>query len=100
MQVAAITGPRQGGLVEVPDPRPQGEFVVVKVRAVPMCTEFKALVRMLHAVGIEVILVEPAAQVAALRPALFTTVTLPSEPGSGDSRHRADDSGTSLRGPA
>lgn len=42
MQVATITGPRQGGVVEVPDPHPHGEFVVVKVHAVPMCTEFKA----------------------------------------------------------
>jgi threonine dehydrogenase-like Zn-dependent dehydrogenase len=41
MQVAAIFGPRQGGLVEVPDPQPKDDIVVVKIHSAPMCTEFK-----------------------------------------------------------
>lgn len=42
MKVAAIFGEKQGGLVDKPDPKPQGDVVVVKVRVVPMCTEYKA----------------------------------------------------------
>jgi L-iditol 2-dehydrogenase len=41
MKVAAITGPRQGGIVERPDPRVQGEFARVRITVAPMCTEFK-----------------------------------------------------------
>ncbi|MBW3625397.1 MAG: zinc-binding dehydrogenase [Armatimonadetes bacterium] len=42
MQVAAVLGERRGGGVEKPDPRPQEEFVVVKVHSAPMCTEYTA----------------------------------------------------------
>jgi len=42
MKVAAITGERQAGLVDVPDPKAAEAFVVVKVLVAPMCTEYKA----------------------------------------------------------
>jgi L-iditol 2-dehydrogenase len=41
---AAILGERQGGVVEVADPQPQGDWVVVKVLSAPLCTEYKAFV--------------------------------------------------------
>ena len=41
MKVAAMFGDGRAGLVDQPDPRPAGSFVLVKVRAVPMCTEYK-----------------------------------------------------------
>jgi L-iditol 2-dehydrogenase len=41
MKVAAMFGDGKGGLVEKPNPIPKEDFVVVKVRAVPMCTEYK-----------------------------------------------------------
>ena len=42
MKVAAITGKRQAELVDVPDPKPAEDFVVVKILVAPMCTEYKA----------------------------------------------------------
>lgn len=42
MQVLSITGERTCALAEKPTPRAVGEFVVVKVLAAPLCTEFKA----------------------------------------------------------
>lgn len=42
MQVVAITGPRQVELVERPDPVASEDFVVVKIHATPICTEYKA----------------------------------------------------------
>jgi L-iditol 2-dehydrogenase len=42
MNVGAVLGPRQGGLVEQSDPQPSGDVVVVKIRAAPMCTEYHA----------------------------------------------------------
>jgi len=42
MKVAAITGPRQAALIDLPDPTPGEDFAVVKVHVVPMCTEYKA----------------------------------------------------------
>ena len=39
---AAITGPRQASRVTRPDPAPFDDWVVVKVRAAPMCTEYKS----------------------------------------------------------
>ena len=42
MKVAAITGERAGGLVDVPDPVVKENFVKVKVTVIPMCTEYKA----------------------------------------------------------
>ena len=42
MKQVRITGPQQVELVDVPDPKAAGEFVVVKNTAVPMCTEYKA----------------------------------------------------------
>jgi len=42
MKKVVITGERKAGLVEVPDPRPVGDWVLVEVRAAPMCTEYKA----------------------------------------------------------
>ncbi len=41
MKKAAILGERQGGVVEAPDPKPVGNWVVVKVHTAPMCTEYK-----------------------------------------------------------
>ena len=42
MKQAAILGERRAGLIELPDPRPKEDWVVVKVHAAPMCTEYKA----------------------------------------------------------
>ena len=42
MLQAAITGIRQAGLVIRPEPQPHEDWVVVKVHAAPMCTEYKA----------------------------------------------------------
>lgn len=44
MKKAVILGERQSALVEVPDPKPVKDWVVVKVHATPMCTEYKAFV--------------------------------------------------------
>lgn len=41
MKKAVVLGERQAGLVEVPDPQPVEDWVVVKVHAAPMCTEYK-----------------------------------------------------------
>ena len=40
MKKAVILGERQAGLIEVPDPRPIKEWVVVKVEASALCTEY------------------------------------------------------------
>jgi len=40
----AVTGKRKAELVEVPDPTPKDDWVVVKIHAAPMCTEYKAFV--------------------------------------------------------
>jgi L-iditol 2-dehydrogenase len=42
VRVAAILKDKTGGLVDKPEPKAKGEFVVVKVEVVPMCTEYKA----------------------------------------------------------
>ena len=42
MKVAAVLGKHQAGLVEVPDPIPKEDWVVVKIHASPMCTEYHA----------------------------------------------------------
>ena len=42
MKVVQTTDDRQVNLVDVPDPQAQGEWVVVKIRSAPMCTEYKA----------------------------------------------------------
>lgn len=44
MQVAAMFGEGRGGVVEKPDPRAAGDVVVVKIHAVPMCTEYKGFI--------------------------------------------------------
>jgi threonine dehydrogenase-like Zn-dependent dehydrogenase len=41
---AVILGERQAACVDVPDPRAKDDWVVVKVHAAPMCTEYKAFV--------------------------------------------------------
>jgi L-iditol 2-dehydrogenase len=41
MKVAAMLGDRKAGLVDRPDPVPGGDLALVKVTAVPMCTEYK-----------------------------------------------------------
>jgi L-iditol 2-dehydrogenase len=41
MKVAAMFGNGQAGLVEKPDPPPKEDIVLVKIHAVPMCTEYK-----------------------------------------------------------
>ncbi len=42
MRKAVITGERQAGVVDAPDPQPVGNWAVVKVHAAPMCTEYKS----------------------------------------------------------
>ncbi len=42
MKAVKIAGERQAELIDLPDPRAAGEFVVVKTRVVPMCTEYRA----------------------------------------------------------
>ena len=42
MKKAVLLGERKAGLVEVPDPEPAEDWVVVKVHAAPMCTEYKS----------------------------------------------------------
>lgn len=44
MKKAVILGERQATCVDVPDPRPKEDWVLVKVHAAPMCTEYKAFV--------------------------------------------------------
>jgi threonine dehydrogenase-like Zn-dependent dehydrogenase len=44
MKKAVLLGDRQAGLVDVPDPQPKEDWVVVKVHAAPMCTEYKSFV--------------------------------------------------------
>jgi threonine dehydrogenase-like Zn-dependent dehydrogenase len=44
MKKAVILGERQASLVDVPDPKPVKDWVVVKVHATPMCTEYKMFV--------------------------------------------------------
>jgi L-iditol 2-dehydrogenase len=44
MKKAVILGERQAGLVDVPQPRAVKDWVVVKVHATPMCTEYKMFV--------------------------------------------------------
>jgi L-iditol 2-dehydrogenase len=41
MKKAVLLGDRRAALVEVPDPEPKEDWVVVKVHAAPMCTEYK-----------------------------------------------------------
>ena len=40
MKVAAILGEHQAGLIDVPDPTPKEDWVVVKIHASPMCNEY------------------------------------------------------------
>jgi len=42
MKVAAMFGDGKAGLVDKPDPICKEDFVIVKIRVVPMCTEYKA----------------------------------------------------------
>jgi L-iditol 2-dehydrogenase len=42
MKKAVILGERQAGLIEVPDPQPFKDWVVVKVEASALCTEYKS----------------------------------------------------------
>jgi L-iditol 2-dehydrogenase len=42
MKKAVILGERQAGLIEVPDPEPIKDWVVVKVQASALCTEYKS----------------------------------------------------------
>ncbi len=41
MKKAVLLGERHAGLVEAPDPQPVEDWVLVKVHAAPMCTEYK-----------------------------------------------------------
>ncbi len=42
MKQVTITGPKQATLIDVADPYPVGNWVVVKIHASPMCTEYKS----------------------------------------------------------
>jgi len=44
MKKAVILGQRQAGLVEVADPKPKENWILVKVHTAPLCTEYKAFV--------------------------------------------------------
>jgi len=44
MKKVGIEGERKAALVEVPDPVPRQDWVVVEVKAAPMCTEYKGFV--------------------------------------------------------
>lgn len=44
MKKAVIFGDQKAGIVEVPDPKPKEDWVVVKVHATAMCTEYKTFV--------------------------------------------------------
>jgi len=44
MKKAVILGERRAGLVEVQEPQPKADWVVVKVKAAPVCTEYKGFV--------------------------------------------------------
>ncbi len=44
MKKAIITGKRQAKLIEVPDPQPKEDWVLVKIHAIPMCIEYKMYV--------------------------------------------------------
>ena len=41
MKIAAMFADGSGGTVDRPDPQPVDDFVLVKIRSVPMCTEYK-----------------------------------------------------------
>ena len=43
MKVTSMFGDGKAGLVEKPDPKAKGEFVVVKIHVTPMCTEYHSL---------------------------------------------------------
>src|SRR5438874_1162738 len=42
VQKAVVVGERQAGVVEAPTPEAKGDWGLVKVHVVPMCTEYKA----------------------------------------------------------
>lgn len=44
MKKAVFFGGRKAGLIEVSDPKPKGDWAVVKVHAAPMCAEYKGFV--------------------------------------------------------
>ena len=41
MKIVTITGERRAELIDAPDPQPKEDWVVVKIHAAPMCTEYK-----------------------------------------------------------
>ena len=45
MKIAAMFANGSGGTVDRPDPQPVEDFVLVKIRSVPMCTEYKSFKR-------------------------------------------------------
>ena len=45
MKIAAMFADGTGGTVDRPDPKAIDDFVVVKIRSVPMCTEYKGFKR-------------------------------------------------------
>jgi len=57
MKAVMITGERKCEVVEKPEPKAKGEFVVVRIRSAPMCTEYKAYKagNMYHPLGHEAV---------------------------------------------
>ena len=45
MKIAAMFADGTGGTVDRPDPKAIDDFVVVKIRSVPMCTEYKGFIK-------------------------------------------------------
>lgn len=45
MKIAAMFADGTGGTIDRPDPKAIDDFVVVKIRSVPMCTEYKGFKR-------------------------------------------------------
>ena len=45
MKIAVLFANGSAGTVDLPDPQPVDDFVLVKIRSVPMCTAYKSFQR-------------------------------------------------------